>query len=155
MKGRARADREKSFLEQVRDRASLPDLASARAVTAVVFRTLRDLMRAETAEQIALEIGGNAAPADAPATTQVDLAELWKDTNPLVAFLSQIRPPLEIDSTLFLRRVKLEAGLPTSVAPQAAVSAVFAATKAKLATARHYEIANLLSGDVRDLWLQA
>jgi len=149
------AEKDKAFLEKVRDRANLPDLFDARDITEVVFRTLRDLMTAEASERVAFEMSGNAAPADAPQGTQIDLEDLWKDTNPVVAFLSQIRPPFEIDAALFLQRIGLEAALPASVTAEAAVGAVFAATKDELSMERRQEVASVLTGKVRDLWADA
>ncbi len=149
------AEKDKAFLEKVRDRAGLPDLFDARDITEVVFRTLRDLMSAEASDRVAFEMSGSSAPASAPPATQIDLAELWKDTNPIVSFLSQIRPPLEIDADSFLKRVGLEAGLPANVTAEKAVEAVFSATKDELSTERRQEIASLLVGKVRELWAQS
>ena len=144
-----------AFLEKVRDRAKLPDLFDARDITEVVFRTLRDLMTTEASERVSYELSGSAAPADAPPATQVDLVELWKDTNPIVSFLSEIRPPLEFDADLFLQRIGLEAGLPANVTAETVVEAVFAATKDELTTERRHEVASVLTGRLQYLWKQA
>lgn len=144
-----------AFLEKVRDLAKLPGLSEARDIAEVVFRTLRDLMTAEAADRVAFELSGDAAPESAPPAVQIDLADLWQDTNPIVSFLSQLRPPLEIDADLFLRRVSSEAGLPAGVTAEAAVTAVFTATKDELTAERRHEVASVLGGKLQALWKQA
>lgn len=149
------ADKNEAFLEKVRDRAGLPDLPKARDVTEIVFRALRDLMQTEAADRVAFELSGNAAPATASPEARIDLEDLWRDTNPIVAFLSQVRPPLEIDANLFLQRVGLEASLPANLTVERVVGAVFAATKDELSMERRQEVASILPGRIQDLWKQA
>ena len=103
---------ERAFLQKVMDRASLPDIYDARDLTTVVFRTMRDLMTTETDQKT------EAAFKDA------DIADLWRDDNPIVSFLSRFRPPLDIDSELVLRRIKQEGGVPKNVSAEAVVIAV-------------------------------
>ncbi|MHC5833194.1 MAG: DUF2267 domain-containing protein, partial [Nostoc sp.] len=87
------------------------------------------------------ELHTEAVPTDEKAL-QLEVAELWKDTNPLVRFLSRIRQPLTgpaplgIDSNLFLRRVANEGGLPGTVEVEQAIKAVFSATKDELSQER-------------------
>lgn len=137
------ADKDKPFLEKVMRLAGLPDIYDARDVTLVVFRTMRDLMTTEVADRAAAEF------------TQDDVAQLWKDTNPIVAFLSRLRPPLTFDSKVFLRRINQEAGLPKAVEPETAVKAVFSATKDELSPERVQEIANFLPDRIQEMWVQA
>jgi uncharacterized protein (DUF2267 family) len=72
-----------------------------------------------------------------------------------VAFLSRIRPVLEIKPQTFLFRIKQEAGLPLSVSPERAVISVFSATKEELSDERIQEIAKYLPGEIREMWEQA
>lgn len=143
------------FLEKVMTRANLPDLFDARDITEVVFRTMRDMMTNEAVDHVAAELHEEAVtPADQKAL-QNEVAELWTDTNPLVRFLSRVRPPLIIKPETFLFRINQEAGLPPTVTPEVAIKAVFAATKDELSLERIQEIAGFLPGVIRELWEQA
>ena len=133
---------ERAFLEKVMQRASLPDIYDARDLTTVVFRTMRDLMTTETDEST------EAAFKDA------DIADLWRDDNPIVSFLSRFRPPLEIDDELFLRRIKQEGGVPKNVTAEAVVVAVFSAARESISTEKAKEIAKTLPGGLRVMWEQ-
>ncbi|MHC5732268.1 MAG: DUF2267 domain-containing protein, partial [Nostoc sp.] len=99
-----------------------------------MYRVMRDLMTADTIDRVESELHTEAIPTDEKAL-QFEVAELWKDTNPIVRFLSKIRQPLKgpapigIDSKLFLTRVANEGGVPGSVEAEHAVKAVFSATK--------------------------
>ena len=148
------AEKERPFLEKVMDQANLPDIFDARDITVVVFRTMRDLMTTEAADQVAEELHKEALPTEKKAL-QDEIADLWKDTNPIVAFLSRIRPPLQIDSDLFLRRINQEAGLPRGVEPETVIKAVFSATKDELSPERVKEIAGFLPDQIRQMWEQA
>lgn len=89
------------------------------------------------------------------------MSDLWKDTNPIVGFLSRIRkpltapPPAGIDDNLFLTRVASEGAVPPNTSAEQIVSAVFSATKEELSPERGQEVANALPGRVRQLWEQA
>lgn len=133
---------EQAFLQKVMQRASLPDIYDARDLTLVVFRTLRDMMTTEASQRTA------AAFADDK------LAQLWKDDNPIVAFLSKVRPPLVIDSETFLRRIKQEGGVPKDVSPEAVVIAVFSAAREELPPERCQEISGFLPSGLKVLWDQ-
>lgn len=145
----------REFLERVCDRAGMPDIFDALDVTEAIFRTMRDLMTTRASERVGFELGGNTATPGAPSAACVDLGELWQGTNPIVAFLSRVRPPLKFDANLFFQRIKLEASLPASVTVEDAVEAVFSATKDELTVERCNEIAGFLPGKVRDLWEQS
>ena len=134
--------KERAFLEKVMQRASLPDIYDARDLTTVVFRTMRDLMTTETDEST------EAAFKDA------DIADLWRDDNPIVSFLSRFRPPLDIDEELFLRRIKQEGGVPKNVSAEAVVVAVFSAARESIPTEKAKEIAKTLPGGLRVMWEQ-
>jgi uncharacterized protein (DUF2267 family) len=133
---------ERAFLEKVMQRASLPDIYDARDLTTVVFRTMRDLMSTETDQKT------EAAFKDA------ELAEIWRDDNPIVSFLSRFRPPLEIDEELFLRRIKQEGGVPKNVSPEAVVIAVFSTARESLSAEQSQEIAKILPDGLRVMWEQ-
>ena len=142
------------FLEKVMIRAELEDIFDARDLAEVVFRTMRDLMPSETVERVSEELDEPALETDEKALQQ-DMADLWEDTNPIVSFLSQLRPTLEFDSETFLFRVKQEGGLQQDVSPEKATAAVFTAAKAELSAERIDEIAKFLPADIRELWDKA
>ena len=134
---------ERSFLEKVMRKASLPDIYDARDITLVVFRTMRDLMTTEAADRT------EAGFADE------EIAKLWKDDNPIVSLLSRIRPPLKIDAETFLRRIRQEGGVPRGVTAESVTAAVFSSAKAELHPARVEEIASFLPEGLLELWQQA
>ncbi len=136
------SDTEKAFLQKVMQRASLPDIYDARDLTLVVFRTMRDLMTTEASDRTEAAFEDD------------KIAQLWKDDNPIVSFLSKLRPPLEIDSETFLRRVKQEGGVPKGVSPEAVVIAVFSATREELPQDRAKEISGFLPEGLRVMWEQ-
>ncbi|MDX2097948.1 MAG: DUF2267 domain-containing protein [Leptolyngbyaceae cyanobacterium bins.59] len=145
------ADEHTPFLEKVKIKAGLGDLYDARDITEVVFRTMRDMMTNEAVDHVTEELHDEMLPTDEKAL-QNEVADLWKDTNPLVRFLSRARPPLIIRDETFLFRVRQEAGLETSVSPETVVQAVFSATKDELSQDRIQEVAEFLPGTVRQLW---
>ena len=75
--------------------------------------------------------------------------------NPLVAFLSKIRPPLIFDGDTFIFRVNQEAGVPKGVAAETVIKAVFCATKEELSTQRVKEIAGFMPDKIKVLWNEA
>lgn len=142
------------FLEKVAIRAELEDIFDARDLAEVVFRTMRDLMPTEAVERVSEELEEPALETDEK-TLQQDIADLWEDTNPIVSFLSQVRPTLEFDSETFLFRIKQEGGLQQDVSPEKATAAVFTAAKAELSPERTEEIAGFLPAGIRELWKKA
>ncbi|MBD2104038.1 DUF2267 domain-containing protein [Leptolyngbya sp. FACHB-261] len=145
------ATEEMSFLEKVMLRGELEDIFDARDVAEVVFRTMRDMMPTEVSDRVEAELHDEAVQTDDKAL-QGEVAELWKDTNPLVSFLSRIRPALHIKPETFLFRIRQEAGLPRGISPEEAIRAVFAATKDELSSERIQEIAGFLPGEIRQMW---
>lgn len=154
------ADEHRSFLEKVMVKAGFADLYDTRDFTEVVFRVMRDLMTTDAIERVESELHEEAVHTKEKAL-QMEVADLWKDTNPIVGFLSRIRKPLRgpapigIDSNLFLTRVANEGGLPGTVEREQAVKAVFSATKDELSPERTQEIAGWLPDQIRELWEQA
>lgn len=160
------ADKDRSFLEKVMVDGGFADLYDARDFTEVVFRVMRDLMTTEASDRVAEELHEEALPTTEKAL-QMEVSDLWKDTNPLVGFLSRVRPPwqgpgiFKIDSDRFFFRVANEGGLERGsehkdAARKQAVKAVFAATKRELSEERIREVASWLpEAGVRELWEQA
>jgi uncharacterized protein (DUF2267 family) len=154
------ADEHRSFLEKVIVKAGFADPYDARDFTEVVFRVMRDLMTTEASDRVEAELHTEAIPTDEKAL-QFEVSDLWKDTNPIVGFLSRVRPPwkgpgiFNIDSDRFLFRVANEGGLPATIEREQAVKAVFSATKDELSQERIQEIASWLPDYVRQLWEQA
>ncbi|WAL59379.1 DUF2267 domain-containing protein [Thermocoleostomius sinensis] len=160
------ADEHRSFLEKVMVQGGFADPYDARDFTEVVFRVMRDLMTTETADRVESELHEEAMQTKEKAL-QMEVAELWKDTNPIVGLLSRVRPPwqgpgiFKIDSDRFFFRVANEGGLERGFENEdadrkRAVRAVFAATKDELSEERIQEIAGWLpENGVRELWLEA
>lgn len=150
-----------AFLEKVMTQGGLADLYDARDITEVVFRTMRDMMTNEAVDEVAEELHKPVMEENSdrtlytatPLATQVE--DLWRDTNPIVYFLSRIRPTLHIRDTTFLFRIRQEAGLPAHVDVEKVVKAVFSATKDELSPERIQEVSGFLPGLVRQLWQEA
>lgn len=154
------AEKDMPFLEKVMLKAGLSEPYDARDLTEVVYRVMRDLMTTEAADRVAEELHEEALPTDEKAL-QMEITDLWKDTNPIVGFLSRVRPPwrfrgiLKIDDDKFLFRVANEGGMPPNVDREQVVKAVFSATKDELSKERIEEVATWLPGRVRELWEEA
>ncbi|MEL6439794.1 MAG: DUF2267 domain-containing protein [Cyanobacteria bacterium J06621_8] len=155
------AVQDKSFLAKVMAKSNISDVYNARSLTMIVFRTMRDLMTTEASQEVANELKSPVGLTDNKMSEE-EIADLWKDANPLVRFLSQVRPTLKFDDDTFFLRIALEGGLPQTtdsvpemISPETIVSAVFSATKEELSAAKIAEIASFLPGKVRKLWEQA
>jgi uncharacterized protein (DUF2267 family) len=160
------ADKDRSFLEYVMVEGGFADPYDARDFTEVVFRIMRDLMTTEAADRVASELHEEIMPTDEKAL-QLEVTDLWKDSNPIVAFLSRVRPPwqgpgiFKIDSDLFFFRAANEGGLERDSdhkdsRRKQAVKAVFTATKKELSPERIAEISSWLpEAGVRELWAEA
>lgn len=160
------ADRDRSFLEYVMVEGGFADPYDARDFTEVVFRIMRDLMTTAAADRVADELHEEMMPTNEKAL-QMEVTDLWKDTNPIVGFLSRVRPPwqgpgiFKINSDRFFFRAANESGLERMPEDKdkerkQAVKAVFTATKRELSQERIAEIATWLPEDgVRELWHEA
>jgi uncharacterized protein (DUF2267 family) len=160
------ADKDRSFLEYVMVEGGFADPYDARDFTEVVFRIMRDLMTTEAADRVANELHEEIIPTTEKAL-QLEVIDLWKDSNPIVAFLSRVRPPwqgpgiFKIDSDRFFFRAANEGGLERDSVDKdgqrkQAVKAVFTATKKELSPERIEEIASWLpEAGVRELWAEA
>jgi uncharacterized protein (DUF2267 family) len=154
-------DQHTPFLEKVKIKGGLSDIYDARDVANVVFRVMRDVMTTSEADRVQLELHETALPTKEKAL-QMEIADLWQDTNPIVRFLSRLRPPLTgsapfgIDSQLFLTRVDNEASVPETSNAEQVIGAVFSATKDELSEERIQAIAAWLpKGRVRQIWQTA
>jgi uncharacterized protein (DUF2267 family) len=148
------ATKDMPFLEKVMLKGDLEDIFDARDIAEVVFRTMRDMMTNEASDRVADELHTEAEPTEDKAL-QNEISDLWTDTNPIVSFLSRVRPPLIIKSDTFLFRIRQESGLPKDVEPETVIKAVFAATKDELSEERIQEIAGFLPDKILELWQQA
>lgn len=148
------APKDLPFLEKVLAKGDLEDVFDARDITEVVFRTMRDVMTTEASDRVAQELHAPAETTDDKAL-QNEVADLWKDTNPIVAFLSRIRPPLNIKSDTFLFRIQQESALQRDTDVEKVVKAVFSATKEELSQERIQEVSQFLPDTIRQLWDEA
>ncbi|MBD2662900.1 hypothetical protein B6N60_00417 [Richelia sinica FACHB-800] len=148
------------FLEKVMAKSGVHDIFDARDLTEVVFRVMRDLMTTEAADRVEAELHKPAETTE-DRSLQLEIADLWHDTNPIVAFLSRVRPPwqgpgiFKIDSDRFLFRVENEGPMPPTVERETLVKAVFSATKDELSPDRIAEIATWLPDHIHQLWQEA
>ena len=149
-----------AFLEKVMSKGDIPDPFDARDITEVVFRVMRDLMTTEASDRVAEELHEEVLETEDKAL-QMEIADLWKDTNPIVGLLSRVRPPwqgpgiFKITDDRFLFRVANEGGMPPERDREQVVKAIFSATKDELSSERIQEIASWLPGKVRQLWEEA
>jgi uncharacterized protein (DUF2267 family) len=112
------------------------------------------MMTDEAVEHVTEELHKPAEPTDDKAL-QNEIADLWTDTNPIVAFLSQIRPPLIIKSDTFLFRIRQEGGLQRDADVEQVVKAIFSATKDELTEDRIQEVSEFLPDKILQLWQEA
>ncbi len=148
------ATKDMDFLKKVMLKGHIEDIYDARDITEVVFRTMRDLMSNEATDKVAGELHKEALDTDKKAIKE-EVADLWKDSNPLVRFLSKVRPKLNFNDDTFLYRVEREGGLPKTTGPNTVVKAVFGATKEELSAERIAEVAEAMPGKIRELWEEA
>ncbi|MGF1514027.1 MAG: DUF2267 domain-containing protein [Elainellaceae cyanobacterium] len=148
------------FLEKIMLKGELEDIFDARDITEVVYRVMRDMMTTEASDRVAAELKGK--PADEATDDKAlknEISELWKDTNPIVGFLSRIRPPfkqgegiLAVDDSDFIFRVANESSMQRNADPERVIKAVFSATKEEISQDRIQEISGCLPGKVREIW---
>jgi uncharacterized protein (DUF2267 family) len=143
------------FLEKIKRSAGLEDLYDARDIAEVVFRTMRDVMNTEASEQIATDLQGKVLTIGDSEASQCELAHLWQDTNPLVRFLSRVRPPLKIKPETFIFRISQEAGLSRGIDPIDMTESIFSALKEELSQKSIQLITDAMPGDIRQLWRRA
>lgn len=140
-----------SFLEKVKVNGQLEDIYDARDMAEVVYRTMRDLMPTQVIDRVESDLQDDSSA----------ISELWTDRNPLVAWLSSIRPPFKgeapftINDELFIRRIEQEGGMPRNTDGETVIKAVFSATKQELSQDIVNEIHNCLPGKIQELWQNA
>ena len=145
-------DKYTPFLEEVALKAELPDIFDARDLTNLVYRTMRDLMPNEASEAVASELHDEVEKGAKNKRLQDEIADLWKDDNPLVSWLSKVRPPLKFDADTFIFRIEKEGGLPRGTTGEKVINAVFAATKEELSEDVKKQVAQFLPGKIKDMW---
>ncbi|EAW37792.1 DUF2267 domain-containing protein [Lyngbya sp. PCC 8106] len=143
-----------AFLEKVKVKAGLNDLYEARDLSEIVFRTMRDLMTTESSDRVASELHEEAQPTD-DKTLKSEISTLWKDTNPIVAWLSRVRPPLKFDDNTFIFRIEQEGGAPKGMSGETIIEAVFSATKHELSQSRIQEVSEFMPGKIKEIWQKA
>jgi uncharacterized protein (DUF2267 family) len=145
-------DQHTPFLEEVALKAELPDIFDARDLSTIVYRTMRDLMPTETAKAVEAELHEEAEEGAKNKRLQEEIADLWKDDNPIVAWLSKVRPPLKFDADTFIFRVEKEGGVPRGTTGEKVINAVFSATKQELSDQTKQQISQFLPGKIKDMW---
>jgi uncharacterized protein (DUF2267 family) len=146
-----------AFIETVMRKGHLEDAFAAKDITELVFRTMRDLMTTEAVDRVAAELDKEqeVVPTEEYKALPDEVEDLWRDTDPVVGFLSRIQEPMKFDSDSFLYRIRQEAKLPAGVDVETVVCAVFAATKQELSRERIEEISSFLPEKIRRMWSQA
>ena len=103
---------------------------------------MRDMMTTEASDRIEAAFSNRA------------IAKLWRDDNPIVRLISRLRPPLKIDSEIFMRRITQEGSVPKDVTPQGVTIAVFSTVRNELPADIVQEISGYLPDGVKVLWEQ-
>lgn len=148
-------DKYTPFLEEIALKAELTDIFDARDLTNLVYRTMRDLMTNEASAKVESELHDEIEEGAKNKRLQDEIADLWKDDNPIVSWISKVRPPLKFDADTFIFRIEKEGGLPKGTTGEKVIGAVFSATKEELSADRIKEIAQFLPGRIRDIWESA
>jgi uncharacterized protein (DUF2267 family) len=146
-----------AFIETVMRKGHLEDAFAAKDITELVFRTMRDLMTTEAVDRVTAELDKEqeVVPTEEYKALPDEVEDLWRDTDPVVGFLSRIQEPMKFDSDSFLYRIRQEAKLPAGIDVETVVCAVFAATKQELSRERIEEISSFLPEKIRRMWSQA
>ena len=105
-------EKNKAFLEKVVAETNLETINEAQTATKVVFRILRDLLPREEVDKLADELRGEDIP-----NANMEIKDLFKDTNPMVSFFSYISPiqQLNISKDTFMLRLKQEGAVSRAI----------------------------------------
>ena len=128
--------RPRQMYSRVSVEAGLDTLEESRQATAAVLHALRDRLTPDEA-------------AHAAAQLPTELKALWGSGHPALA------PPLKLHRREFLERVRLEAGLRSTVQAEEVTDAVFAALKEQLSEGEADDIMAQLPRDLKHQWARA
>ena len=145
-------DKYTPFLEEIALKAELTDIFDARDLANLVYRTMRDLMPNETSEAVAAELHDEIEEGAKNKRLQDEISDLWKDDNPIVSWLSKVRPPLKFDADTFIFRIEKEGGMPRGTSGEKVINAVFSATKEELSDDVIKQVSQFLPGKIKDMW---
>ena len=146
-------EKNKTFLDKVIANSNLQTVNEAQTATKVVFRILRDLLPREEIDKLADELRGEEAP-----NADMEIKDLFKDTNPMVSFFSYISPiqQLNISKDTFMLRLNQEGAVRHDTDPETVTRAVFNATKEELSSEQIANVAKCISdNELRAIWQQA
>ena len=145
-------EKNKAFLDKVIANSNLQTENEAQTAIKVVFRILRDLLPREEVDKLADELREDAPKAD------MEIKDLFKDTNPMVSFFSYISPiqQLNISKDTFMLRLEQEGAIRHDTDAEEVTKAVFSATKDEISSEQIENVAKCISDDeIRTLWQQA
>jgi uncharacterized protein (DUF2267 family) len=144
-------DKNKAFLDKVIANSNLETVNEAQTATKVVFRILRDLLPREEVDKLADELREDAPKAD------MEIKDLFKDTNPMVSFFSYISPvqQLNISRDTFMLRLQQEGAIRSDADAEQVTKAVFKATKDELSSEQIDNVTKCLNEEIRTIWQQA
>ena len=144
-------EKNQTFLDKVIANSNLQTVNEAQTATKVVFRILRDLLPREEVDKLAEELREDAPQAD------MEIKDLFKDTNPMVSFFSYISPiqQLNIDKDTFMLRLQQEGAIREDADAETVTKAVFNATKDELSQEQIDNVTKCLGDEIRTLWQQA
>ena len=144
-------DKNKAFLDKVIANSNLETVNEAQTATKIVFRILRDLLPREEVDKLADELREDAPKAD------MEIKDLFKDTNPMVSFFSYISPvqQLNISRDTFMLRLQQEGAIRSDADAEQVTKAVFNATKDELSQEQIDNVTKCLNEEIRTIWQQA
>jgi uncharacterized protein (DUF2267 family) len=150
------------FIDKVTQIGHFQSRDLAEETVEVIFRSMREMMTQDAIERVREELKNKTAVSaeevDIPSQDKAiekDLAELWKDPDPVAATISRDNNPHQISSDQFLDRIKQQVNLPPSVTPEGAVKAVFSLTKPELSEDRVQEVSTYLPDKIQKMWIEA
>ena len=146
-------EKNKAFLDKVIANSNLKTVNEAQTATKIVFRILRDLLPREEVDKLADELRGEEAT-----NADMEIKDLFKDTNPMVSFFSYISPiqQLNISRDIFMLRLNQEGAVRHDTDAEEVTKAVFSATKDEISQEQIENVAKCISDDeLRSIWLHS